>query len=199
MTEFVIAMRKEMGAASDLFKLARRCQGCDEFLAKCQMEEEWVLSQEAGQMQVTELPKAWTQAKSDIKGAFKAGLDLTKIPSYYKMKLAKAEANGAAKASKEASDATEVPAPNTGAEGKERDAKPDNSLAEALAAGTVVDAQSTELVPAQLRELVKLLGKLSNASELRFAQRVKEFSKTVNDDLSLIGAERAKGQQRRAS
>lgn len=203
MTNAVVAERKGQAVASDLFRLARRCESPDQFEAKCQMEEEWVLSEEAGQMHCITLPQCWTQAKSDIRGAWKAGLDLTDFPSYHKMKAAKVEANKKAKTSdnpegtkEEAANAERNPKHEVG---KERDAKADNSLAEALARGDVVDAKSTELVPAQLRELVGLLANLSNKSELRAAQRIKEFTKVVRDDLSLIGMERQKGTQANAA
>jgi hypothetical protein len=201
MVNMIVGERKLAGAASDLFRLARKCESVDEFTAKCDMEEEWAVSDEAGQMKVEEPPKSWLQAKSDIRGAFKAGLDLTKIPSYYKMKIAKAEANKQSKsggkedqANVEA-DKNQERAPRTGTEGKERDAKPDNSLAEALASGQVVDAKSTELVPSDLRDLVSNLSKLP---ELRRAKLVKQFTKQSRDELSLVGQERAKGAQRHA-
>jgi hypothetical protein len=198
MSAAVVAERKAASVASDLFRLARRCENPDQFEAKCQMEEEWVISEEAGQMRCIEIPRCWVQAKSDIRGAWKAGLDLTNFPSYYKMKAAKVEANKQAKSNSAEGEAHAERNPKHGAE-KSRDAKPDSSLAEALANGDVVDAKSTELVPAQLRELVGLLSNLSNKSELRAAQRIKEFTKIVRDDLSLIGTERKRGQQSRVA
>jgi hypothetical protein len=90
---FVVAERKEKGAASDLFKLAKRADGVDDFISQCKSAEEFYLSDAAGQSQVSELPTKWGQAKSDIKGGFKAGLDFSKIASYHKMKILKGEAN----------------------------------------------------------------------------------------------------------
>jgi hypothetical protein len=161
MVAFVVADRKQAGAASDLFKLARRCESMDEFEAKCQMEEEWVLSDEAGQSKVVDLPKAWTQAKSDIKGAIKAGLDLTKLPSYHKMKVAKAEANAARK---EANSAT---APT-------REPRAERTVQQALADGEVIDAKTTQILPADLVQLVKFLDKLPQHGRARL---VKQFTK----------------------
>lgn len=209
MAEAVAADRKAAGVASDLFKLAQGCDDLDHFLTQCGKEEDWVTSSEAGQMRMESVPQCWVQAKSDIKGAFKAGVDFNKVPTYSKMKARKIELNAASKATKENTDANDgaQPAqPETAdrnpkhSEGKDApDAKADNSLAEALASGAVVDAKSTLLVPDQLRELVALLGKLDNASELRAAQRIKEFTKTVKDDLSLIGMERNKGARSNAA
>ena len=90
---FIVAERKQAGAASDLFKLAQRCKGLGEFEDKCLEAEKFYLSDAAGQMKCQKLPAKYTQAKSDIRGAFKAGLDLNKIPSYHKMKLKKRDAN----------------------------------------------------------------------------------------------------------
>lgn len=201
MVGMIVGERKLAGAASDLFKLARKCESIDEFTAKCDIEEEWAKSDEAGQMKVVDLPKSWTQAKSDIRGAFRAGLDLTKIPSYHKMKIAKGEANEAKKQStsggtEEQANAETTRNPKHGTEGKEREPRADNSLAEALASGQVVDAKSTELVPDDLRELVKLLGKLP---QLRRARMVKQFTKQARDDLALVGQERAKGARHAAA
>lgn len=205
MANAVAAERKAASVASDMFKLAQKCQDVDEFLAKTKMEEDWVLSEEAGQSRMEEVPRCWTQAKSDIKGAFKAGLDLTKIPSYSKMKIKKAEANGRNQATAEATDAENTNTDGQAdrnprhATGQEREAKADNSLAEALANGTVVDAKSTELVPPELRELFHLLAKLNQKSELRRAKLVKQFIKAVNDELSIIGQERKMGGKHAAS
>lgn len=209
MAEAVAAERKSAGVASDLFKLAQGCDDLDHFLAQCGKEEDWVTSSEAGQSRMESVPQCWVQAKSDIKGAFKAGVDMNKVPTYSKMKARKIELNASAKATTENADANDGAEPAQpeaadrnpkNSEGKDQpDGKPDTSLAEALANGTVVDAKSTELVPAQLRELVGLLAKLDNASELRAAQRIKEFTKQVRDDLSLIGMERKKGGQNSAA
>ena len=206
MCNAVVAERKAGAVASDLFKLAQKCESVDEFLAKTQMEEDWVLSEEAGQMKCHEIPRCWVQAKSDIKGAFKAGLDLTKIPSYYKMKIAKSQANKSKDGGTEggqdangngtqtATATAEVRAADHGTTGQEREAKPQQTVAEALAAGTVVDAKSTELVPADLRELVSLLAKIGKQSELRRAKLIKDWTKQARDDLSRIGNERAKSE-----
>ena len=92
---FIIAERKQAGAASDLFKLAQRCKSLGEFEDKCLEAETFYKGISSGQHQLIDgkLPAKYTQAKSDIRGAFKAGLDLRKIPSYHKMKLKKRDAN----------------------------------------------------------------------------------------------------------
>lgn len=203
MVNAVVADRKVASVASDMFKMARKCESLDEFLAKTQMEEDWVQSEEAGQMRCIETPKCWTQAKSDIKAAMKLGFDLTKFPSYHKLKAAKVAANKAAKDTQQQEDTSnesqQERAPRTGGETKERNGNPDNSLAEALANGDVVDAKSTELVPADLRQLINLLGKVGERSELRRAKLRKQFETACQQELSNIGNERRKGNQRAAS
>lgn len=90
---FINAERKTAGAASDLFKLAKLCTDVNEFNDRCRAAEEFYLSAAAGPMQVQDLPKKYTQARSDIRGAYKAGLDPKRIKSYHAMKKLKADAN----------------------------------------------------------------------------------------------------------
>ena len=200
MNNAVIAMRKAGCVASDLFQLARRAESQDEWEAQCQMEEEWVLSEDAGQMKCHELPKCWTQARSDIRGAFRAGLDLTKIPSYYKMKLAKADKNKKDKAPDnvvEVSPAVEQPSDGTvmvvdvqpaDAEPRprrpkgERDARGPRvdgvvTVEQALEAGDVIDAKSNLICPPELVQLVKLLNKMDELPRMRL---IKRFTKEAN-------------------
>lgn len=89
---FIVAERKQQGAASDLFKLAKQCPSVTEFNQRCEEAEEFFLSREAGQDQVQQLPAKYIQARSDIRGAFDRGLDLTRIKSYYQMKKLKVAA-----------------------------------------------------------------------------------------------------------
>ena len=209
---FIVAERKQQGAASDLFKLAKRCKSLGEFEDKCLEAEQFYLSDAAGQMRVPKLPTKYTQAKSDIRGAFKAGLDLNKIPSYHKMKQRKAEAN------KEQAEPQPVPERVTpavpdgvivvqpeskpepvsekvivlGAEGKararsprdKRDARPDNSLEEALASGQVVDAKTNLIIPEELAAIIPLFEKLNDHKRQQLAAR---WLKDTRDALSQQG------------
>lgn len=199
---FVLAERKAAGAATDLFKLARQAKTVDEWEAQCQVEEEWLLSEEAGQMKCIELPKAWTQARSDIRGAFRAGLELNKIPSYYKMKIAKAEANKAKREPKAeavvldvSTDKPEKIQPGEvvilGADAKpkrpravgtrdERGPRIDGvvTVEQALANGDVLDAKSNVVMPEDMRELVVALNKLSEHGRARV---IKQATKMARD------------------
>jgi hypothetical protein len=92
---FIAAERKQQGASSDLFQLAKRVGNLEDFEGECEIAEAWYLSDAAGQDKVQHLPRKYIQAKSDIRGGFKAGLDLTKIKSYHQMKKLKSMANKA--------------------------------------------------------------------------------------------------------
>lgn len=89
---FIVAERKQQGAASDLFKLAKQCTGLAEFNDRCKEAEEFFLSRAAGQDQIQNLPAKYIQARSDIRGAFERGLDLNRIKSYHQMKKLKVAA-----------------------------------------------------------------------------------------------------------
>jgi len=209
---FIVAERKQQGAASDLFKLAKSCADVTEFARKCEEAEDFYLSIEAGQMQCKELPRKYIQAKSDIRGGFRAGLDFRKIKSYHAMKNAKAAANASEQAP--ATHAADVPPVQQGEdqptvqgsvqevvilshdEGKprqqrgwsgprkERDANPEITMAEALEQGLVLDAKTNVLMPEDMRPLVVALSKLDQISRARF---IKQFTKEVHRALSLKG------------
>lgn len=195
----VVAERKAGGVASDLFHLARRADNQDHWEAQCQIAEEWVLSDEAGEMKCHELPKCWTQARSDIRGAYRAGLDFAKIPSYHKMKAAKAAANKARKDSAdvvvditpvaeagevvvlEAGDTAEAQARPRRPKG-ERDARGPRvdgvvTVEEALEAGDVIDAKTNLICPPELVQLVKILDKFDEMTRSRL---IKRFTKDAN-------------------
>lgn len=48
----------------------------DKFKAATTLEEKWIRSKEAGELQRDTLPKCWTQSKSNIKAAIELGIDL---------------------------------------------------------------------------------------------------------------------------
>lgn len=186
------AERTIKGAATDLFILARKAESQDEWEAKCQIEEDWLLSDDAGELKHGELPSNWVQLKSDIRGGWKAGLDFTKIPSYHKMKLAKAKVN------KDKRDAKAAPAddenvivinvageahkPRPGKVRDEREPRDTGSVEAALYAGEVVDAKSNLICPPELMEMLKFLTKLS---PLMQAKMIKKFTKEARDAYGL--------------
>lgn len=199
------AERTIKGAATDLFVLARAAASQDEWEAKCQIEEDWLLSDDAGEMKHIELPEHWGQIKSDIRGGWKAGLDFTTIPSYHKMKLAKAKAN---KDKREArAEAKAEPLPSEGHDGviilevdnkgeaKAQGHKPrrgttrddpeprhERSVEDALAAGEVLDAKSNVICPPELMEMLKYLTRLSPLGQARL---IKRFTKEARDAYGL--------------
>jgi len=206
---FIVAERKQQGAASDLFKLAKRCKDQVEFIRRCEEAEDFYLSDEAGQMKIKELPRKYIQAKSDIKGGFKAGLDFTRIKSYHAMKNAKGEANKQAAAPEESEVVVVVPdqdeaAPTISDEvvtvqstkeqrdstrryagpRKDRDASPEITMAEALEQGLVLDAKTNVLMPEDMRALVVALSKLP---EMPRARLIKQFTKDAQRALSEQG------------
>ena len=170
MVDAVNATRKARGVGSKLLVLARKCEDADQFLQLCKVEEAWVLSERAGQMQVDELPQCWTQAKSDIKRSMEKGINLNDVTSYHKMKATKVERN------KEARHKT-APAVQP-----ERDAVPVTTVEEALESGDVVDAKAHRPdiipLPLELVEMVKYLDKLPELDRQRAVKAVTKVAKT---------------------
>jgi len=183
----VVAMRKAGGVSSDLFHLAKKADSQDAWEAQCDTAEEWVLSDEAGEMKCHELPGCWSQARSDVRGGFRAGLDFSKIPSYHKMKIAKAEANGAKREAKQqqqapAEDAVEVvvvvddageakPKLRHVSDGRDARGPRVDTLQAALADGSVIDAKTNLICPPELAPLVAALSKLDEMSRNRMIKR----------------------------
>lgn len=214
---FIVAERKQQGAASDLFKLAQRCQNMIEFTRLCEEAEDFYLSDDAGQMRVQELPRKYIQAKSDIRGAFKAGLDLTRIKSYSAMKRDKGDANKAARQEPTtpnaetlvsdggtdndvvivvADESQQRQAPGQrrySGPRKERDVQPELTMVEALERGLVLDAKTNVLMPEDMRPLVVALNKLP---EMARARLIKRFTKEAHDALSQEGTVRVNGGRR---
>lgn len=87
-----------MGAtvSGKLLNLFKEC-GAEEFDMVCtQAETDWKAKRAKGKAD-TSLPKCWTQAKSDIKGAVKAGVDVAACDTVSQAKRLKIAANKAAK------------------------------------------------------------------------------------------------------
>lgn len=196
MENAVIAERKAGGVSSDLFWLAKRADNQDEWEAKCDEAELWVKSDDAGQTKCHELPVCWSQARSDVRGGWRAGLDFSKIPSYHKMKAAKGAANKAKREAKAESaepatpEAVEVVVVSAAGEAKPtmrhvksgqdaRGPRADSvrSVEDALEAGEVVDAKTNLICPPELAPLVSILNKMDEVSRNRM---IKRFTKEAN-------------------
>lgn len=167
------------GIADQLLRFAKEADNKDKFLDACKREEVWVKSSDAGDLQVQNLPKCWSQAKSDIKGAWDRGLNPKDFPTYSKLKGAKVDAG---KASGRASNDPRVE--NT------------TTVEEALASGDVVDAKSTEITPDDLKQTVKYLGMLTELHRAKIVSQIERIAKDAHD---MVGIERrqTKGNQRR--
>ena len=215
---FIVAERKQQGAASDLFKLAKRCKDVTEFTRRCEEAEDFYLSDSAGQMKVAELPRKYIQAKSDIRGGFRAGLVLANIKSYHAMKKLKGEANAASKEEPSTPETVTTVSDGGTADGvvvvvqdngpqreakqgqrrysgpkMERDVQPELTMVEALEQGLVLDAKTNVLIPEDLRPLVVALNKLPEMARLRM---IKRFTKEAHDALSQQGTVQLRGGRR---
>lgn len=185
MTDAVASQRKAGSVGTNLLKLARSCTDVEMFMARCQAEEDWVLSEVAGQMQELELPTCWTQAKSDIKAAWKLGIDPKDVTSYHKMREKKTEINKERKgngASGRGKGGTLQPK-------REDDGIPILSVEDALEQGSVVDAKTNMIVPDELLALVRLLNKFSEHGRARI---IKKFTDEAEQMLTNEEASNAK-------
>lgn len=185
---YAINAERSVGSVcNDLFKLAQKCKDVDFFLSQCEKEESWALSKEAGPSQCDEIPTCWTQAKSDIKAAMKQGHDLSTFPSYSKMKAAKVETNRQRQAGGHPKGGGASPRPD-------KEPKVVRDVQEALAAGEVVDAKSTEILPADLRDLVKYLRPLPELTRKMVVNNITSIAKGHHDTY-FIGLK--KGEEKR--
>ena len=204
MENAVIAERKAGGVSSDLFWLAKRADNQDEWEAKCDEAEAWVMSDSAGQIKSHELPACWSQARSDVRGGFRAGLDFSKIPSYHKMKQHKGEANKAKREAKAtpAEDVVEVVVVDSAGEAKPtlRHVKTGqdprgprvDTLEAALADGSVIDAKTNLICPPELAPLVAALSKLD---EMTRSRMIKRFTKEALNSHSQASQRMKNGEQ----
>lgn len=189
MSDAVVATRKSGSVGTKMLKLARTCDDVEHFLAECQAQEDWVLSDEAGQMKETELPQCWTQSKSDIKQAWSLGVDPHKVTSYHKMRERKIEIN---KANKAKGNGASGRGEGGGAKAK-ADAVAVTTVEEALEAGTVVDVKSNMIVPDELIPLVRALNRMSQHGR---ARTIKKF--TDEAEQMLVNEEATKAKSIRA-
>lgn len=70
-------LNETQGSISDMLMVAAKPFGInvDKFLAACEVEQEYLKSDDAGADQVDKMSNAWIQAKSRIKGAMLEGLN----------------------------------------------------------------------------------------------------------------------------
>lgn len=151
--------------AEHLHGFAKKAKDLDAFLNACTAEEEWIKTADAGELRIEKLPKCWSQAKSDIKGAWKRGINPNQHPTYSKLKaakvaLGKTDESKAAEPAKPAADkpgrASNDPR-NGNSSAKDDDAVADVTRDEALASGEVVYANATQIIPDYLLKTAKLL------------------------------------------
>lgn len=192
MTDAVHAARKAGSVGTKLLKLARSCTDTEQFLARCQAEEDWILSDEAGQMKEVELPKCWTQAKSDIKQGWNAGVDPKDVTSYHKLREKKGQIN---KANREKKNGTNGRGEGGTLQSKAaKDVVGVTTMEEALEQGLVVDMKSNMLVPDELMPLVRLLDSMSQHGR---ARAIKQFTDAAEHMISDEQASHAKGMRDR--
>lgn len=172
------------GVAEQLLRFAKEEGTQKKFLAACAVEEVWVKSGDAGDLQVTKLPKCWSQAKSDIKATWERGLNPADFPTYSKLKQAKVDAgkpngNGDGNGGRASNDPRVVNA---------------TTVEEALASGDVVDAKSTQIVPEDMRQTVKYLGMLTELHRAKIVSQIERIAKDAHD---MVGIERRQSKQQR--
>lgn len=184
------------GVADQLLRFAKESNTVEEFIGACTTEEEWIKSSDAGDLQTERLPDCWTQAKSDIKGAWSKGLDPKKYTTYSKLKQAKVALGktDAPKADKPKPATTDKPKgdnkpgrasndPRNGnSSAKDDDAVADVTRDEALASGEVVYANSTQIVPDYLLKTAKMLAALPDTPfRAKAVKNVEAAAKMAHD------------------
>ena len=153
--------------STDLLKLARLVYKAAEdndpdtlvaaWMKKAEETVQWAISEAAGESQladITDVPKTWVNAVTEIDNAFRLGVDMTKIPSYHQMKKV---AHMLAKAEGEESEAPAVPDSEQDKALKEI-AVAEKALSEArdraLAAKEAIDKQQAEAANDEAEEVV---------------------------------------------
>jgi len=180
MADAVIATRKAGSVGTKLLKLARDCTDVEMFLARCQAEEDWVLSEEAGQSQELEVPKCWSQAKSDIKRGWELGINPKDVTSYHKMRERKIEVSKSNK--KDTNGASGRGRGGSAQAKKDKDVVPVTTVEEALDAGTVVDARTNVIVPDELMPLLRALNAMSQHGRARAIKRFTDEAEQILAD-----------------
>lgn len=74
------------GVSEHLLTVAKGFRNVTAFLSACEIDERWIKSDEAGTNKVDKLPRCWTQAKSNIKQAFKFNMDLSSYKNEFNMR-----------------------------------------------------------------------------------------------------------------
>lgn len=147
----------------DMLVLAKQCDNVDDFESKCEAQETWVKSADAGRMRLSSLPRCWTQTKSNIKAAMKRGIDVKGYDTESSLRKAKVEANKPAPRQQQAT------------QRQEREPQPAPKPVEAT--------QSVSGgVPEDLVSLVKYLEPLSELSRVRAVKKLTKDAKRFHDD-----------------
>lgn len=175
--------------AEHLHGFAKKAKDLDAFLKACEAEEEWIKTADAGDLRIERLPKCWSQAKSDIKGAWKRGIKPTDHPTYSKLKQAKVALGKAdePKAAEPAKPADGKPGrakndPRNDKPTVDDDAVPPVTRDDALASGEVVYANATQIIPDYLLKTAKLLAAMPDTPfRAKAVKNVEAAAKMAHD------------------
>jgi hypothetical protein len=181
MKGFVDNARVATNLADSMFRLAKECKDVAEFLNNCKVQEDWVVSPEACQSRVYQIPAHWTQAKSNIKRGMELGLNPNDYPSLSKFRKAKARAG-------------------KGGEGVVHESRPKLKLKDKPEPRHVVEVaseprQERDTGPSDLAEIAELLAPLNQLSR---ARAIKELTDCAKKHRMLHDGNQAEGERRKA-
>lgn len=191
MLEAVEVEKQAQGVASGLFLLAQ--QHGDEWESEVKQAEAWIMSKDAGENRMPEVPRCWTQAASDIRGGIKRGLDPKEYPTYSKFKAAKVEL-GKSK-NKEKDRASNDP---RNKDVREKDGSPVTTVEEALESGEVLDAKTTMVIPDDLKQTVEYLSKLPDDIRSKTVDQIERLAKGAHNEYFKTQREHKRGEKPQA-
>ena len=174
----VLNERNSGKIATALLRLAREFDNSLDFKKACAASESYIRSDDAREYKWEDdkLPRAWTQAKSDIAAGMDLGLDPSKYESYAAFKTAKIEVNASLK---------DV----SNADAKDKDGRKDPTVT------LVSESKNTGAeMPDDLKGLVGTLSKLPNNSAR--AVLVKELTRLASMALDMHRANEKEGSRR---
>jgi hypothetical protein len=99
----ILAVKLDRGKANlaaHLMKLARKASDLTEFKRECKLAEIFIMSEDAGDYQVADVPQCWKQYTSDIAAGMKLELDPKRFDSFNAFRDAKIEENKKVKAAR---------------------------------------------------------------------------------------------------
>ena len=158
--EYVKTDRRLKGIASALLRLAQSCEDGNDFLAKCKAAEAYIMSDDARDYKVTEIPRAWNQAKSDIAAGMGLGLNPKEFKSYHEFREQKIERKKQSRA------ANDVDRPEKDARGP----------TESIETVDPMNEVSMDLLP-----IVKFLSVLPEHTRKRWVKRATTEAKELHD------------------